>query len=281
MNGILIVNKPEGLTSRDVVNKVSKVLGTKKIGHTGTLDPLATGVLVLTIGKCTKLSEMLTSTFKKYHVEFVLGYETDTLDVTGKKIKESNKEVSQLEIEEVILSFIGSYDQEVPKYSAVKVDGRRLYDYARNDIEVFLPKRLVEIQHVQNIVFKESAISFDVTVSKGTYIRSLIRDIGEKLGTYATMTSLTRTKQGNFDISDSVILDDVLDNKYTLITPEEFLKDMYKIELESDDELLKKVKNGVALSYNLDEPYIGFTQNNKFLCIYEKKDDKFRMFVMF
>jgi len=281
MNGILVVDKPQGFTSRDVVNKVSKVLGTKKIGHTGTLDPLATGILVLTVGKCTKLTEMLTSTYKEYHVEFVLGFETDTLDITGTKVKESDKKVAENEIRENILGFIGSYDQEVPKYSAVKVEGRRLYDYARNAVEVSLPKRLVEIKKIENVCFDENKISFDALVSKGTYMRSLIRDIGEKLGTYATMTSLVRTKQGKFDITSSVTLEEIMRGNYVLISPEEIFKDAYSIELKGDAKLLKKVSNGVSLNYNIDESYICFKHNEKILCIYKKVDDKFRMYVMF
>ena len=125
MNGILVVNKEKDYTSRDVVNIVSKILGTKKVGHTGTLDPIAEGVLVLTIGKCTKLCDYLTSDDKEYIAEFVLGYETDTLDNTGNIIKTSNKQVTQEEIKETILSFIGEYNQVVPIYSAVKINGKK------------------------------------------------------------------------------------------------------------------------------------------------------------
>ena len=151
MNGIIVVNKEKGYTSRDVVNIVGKHLGTKKIGHTGTLDPIAEGVLVLVIGKYTKLTDYLTSEYKEYIAEFVLGYETDTLDNTGKIINTCEKKVSKEEIEKVVNSFCGKYNQEVPKYSAVKINGKKLYEYARENIEVKLPKREVEISNIELI----------------------------------------------------------------------------------------------------------------------------------
>ena len=149
MNGIIIVNKEKDYTSRDVVNIISKTLGTKKVGHTGTLDPLATGVLVVTIGKCTKLTDYLTSTYKEYIADFELGYLTDTLDNTGVILKTSNIKPSKEEIIKTINNFKKEYNQQVPIYSAVKINGKKLYDYARNNIEVELPSRLVDIKEIE------------------------------------------------------------------------------------------------------------------------------------
>ena len=200
MNGIIIVNKEKDYTSRDIVNIISKVLGTKKVGHTGTLDPLATGVLVVTIGKCTKLTDYLTSSYKEYIAEFELGYLTDTLDNTGNILKKSEHKVSKEEIIKVTNSFKKKYNQQVPLYSAVKINGKKLYEYARNNIDIALPSRIVDIKEIEVLNIEEQKITIKCLVSKGTYIRSLIRDIGNELNTYATMTSLIRTKQGIFDI---------------------------------------------------------------------------------
>ena len=207
MNGILIVNKSEGFTSRDVVNKLSKIFNTKKIGHTGTLDPIAKGVLVVVIGKYTKLCEDLTQTFKEYIATFKLGILTDTLDITGEILDEKDVTVTEEEIRNVIAGYKCVYDQEVPIYSSVKINGRKLYEYARNGENVVLPKRKVDIKNIEVIDINKDIVKIKCLVSKGTYIRSLIRDIGSSLNTFATMTDLIRIKQGIFDISDSYTLE--------------------------------------------------------------------------
>ena len=232
MNGIIVVNKKSGYTSRDVVNIISKILGTKKVGHTGTLDPIAEGVLIVCIGKCTKLCDYFTSNMKEYLAEFELGYETDTLDNTGNITKKSNKIVNKEEIIKVINSFKGEYNQEVPKYSAVKINGKKLYEYARNNIEVPLPTRLVNIKEIE-ILNINNNIKIRCIVSKGTYIRSLIRDIGNKLGTYATMTRLIRTKQGEFDIKNSYTIEDIKNNNYKLYTISEIFNNYPKINMNA------------------------------------------------
>lgn len=146
MNGILLINKEKDYTSRDVVNIVSKCLNTKKVGHTGTLDPIATGVLVICVGKATKLVDYLTSTYKEYEAEIILGISTDTYDITGNILKEENVKIEKKEIEKVLNNMIGTYLQEVPIYSAVKIDGKKLYEYARENKEIELPKREVDIK---------------------------------------------------------------------------------------------------------------------------------------
>ena len=271
MNGILVVNKEKDYTSRDVVNIVSKILNTKKVGHTGTLDPIACGVLVLTIGKCTKLCDYLTSSYKEYIAEFELGYETDTLDNTGSVLKTSDKKVSEEDIINTINSFLGEYNQEVPKYSAVKINGKKLSEYARTEEEVSLPSRLVDIKNIE-VLKVGKVIKIKCMVSKGTYIRSLIRDIGLKLGTHATMTSLERTKQGIFSINESYKLEDIKDGKFKLINIEEVFKGYPKINL--DEISYKKVSNGCMLDNNYDSDYVLFYYKDNLISIYKSVENK-------
>lgn len=179
MSGILVVYKEAGMTSRDVVNKVGKLLHTKKIGHTGTLDPIATGVLVLCVGSATKIVELLTATEKEYIAEVTLGIETDTLDNTGSILKKENVLISKEQIEAVLKSMVGDYLQEVPLYSAIHVNGKKLYEYARNKEEVKLPTRMVSIYSLELLQYNENKFTIKTKVSKGTYIRSLIRDISK------------------------------------------------------------------------------------------------------
>ena len=277
MNGIIVVNKEKGYTSRDVVNILSTVLGTKKIGHTGTLDPIAEGVLVVCIGKCTKLCDMLTSEYKEYIAEFELGYETDTLDNTGTIINESNIKVDEDLIINTIKSFIKEYDQEVPIFSAVKVNGKKLYEYARNNENVSLPKRKVDIKNIE-VISINNTIKIKCLVSKGTYIRSLIRDIGYSLNTYATMTKLTRITQGKFSIKDSYTIEDIKNNNYRLITIEEIFDEYKRVNV--DKELYKKISNGVTLNNDYNSPYVLFYYNNELISIYkENEKSKLKMFI--
>ena len=278
MNGIIVVNKKSGYTSRDVVNIISKTLGTKKVGHTGTLDPIAEGVLIVCIGKCTKLCDYFTSNMKEYLAEFELGYETDTLDNTGNITKKSNKIFNKEEIIKVINSFKGEYNQEIPKYSAVKINGKKLYEYARNNIEVPLPTRLVNIKEIE-ILNINNTIKIRCIVSKGTYIRSLIRDIGNKLGTYGTMTRLIRTKQGEFDIKNSYTIEDIKNNNYKLYTIAEIFNNYPKINMNA--ELYKKISNGVIIDNSFNSKYVLFYHNNELISLYkEYEKSKLKPFIM-
>ena len=258
MDGILLVNKEEGFTSRDMVNKVGNILGTKKIGHTGTLDPMATGVLVMCVGKCTKLVDIITSDYKEYVAGVRIGLLTDTLDITGNVIKTGKFDFSRDEIVDVINSMIGYYDQEVPIYSAVKINGRKLYEYARNNIEVILPKRRVHVKDislVSDISYNSNYIEFSIrcVVSKGTYIRSLIRDISFKLGSVGIMSSLIRTKQGEFNITDCYSLKDIESGNYKFYPLIDYFSDIRK-EMVSE-ELKKDILNGKIIDniYNCDK----------------------------
>ncbi len=276
MNGIILIDKPKDYTSRDIVNIVSKKLQTKKVGHTGTLDPLATGLLVLCIGKTLKLSELLVSTKKEYIATMTFGIETDTLDITGNIVKRdfNHKKITTKDIETVLKKYNGKIIQEVPKYSSVKVNGKKLYEYARKGEEVVLPKREVEIFNIEPLSeINNNTFTFKCTVSKGTYIRSLIRDIGVSLGTYATMSDLRRTKQGIFNIEDAYTLEDIENNNYKILDAKDVLK-LPKVIVDKNLEF--KVKNGQVLTkfFEEDKAMI-INQNNELLAIYQKKDDTY------
>ena len=250
MNGIIVIDKPKDYTRRDIVNIVSKKLNTKKVGHTGTLDPLATGVLVLPIGRALKVSELLTSNTKEYIAEVILGYETDMLDITGTEIKRNIPNVTKEELLKVLKSYIGKYNQEVPLYSAVKVGGRKLYEYARSGTPVTPPSKEVEVyslELISDLKHIKGAVEFTIRceVSKGTYIRSLIRDIAYSLNTYGTMKNLIRTRQGIFTLKDAYTLKDIEENNYKLLSIKECLPNIKTTVIE--ESLLTKVKNGMVL----------------------------------
>ena len=285
MNGVIIVDKDKGYTSRDVVNKVGKILGTKKIGHTGTLDPIATGVLVLPIGKALKISELMVSKDKEYIARVIIGYETDTLDVTGTKIYDKKIELTRDRVLNVLDRFKGKIKQQVPKYASVKVNGKKLYEYARKGIDVELPIRdviIYELELISDIEEVNGYYEFDIRalVSKGTYIRSLIRDIGYSLGSYGTMMELRRIKQGDFTIDKAYRISDIEKGNYKILAIDEVLKDMPKVVV--DDNLLFKVKNGVVLDkfFNSDMALIKDKMGNC-IAIYQNVCDKAKVFKMF
>ena len=284
MDGILIINKPKDYTSRDVVNKLTHILHTKKIGHTGTLDPIATGVLVICIGNTTKLCELLTSHYKEYIAQIKLGIKTDTLDITGTKIEEQKiPSLKEEQIKEILNSFPGKSIQTTPIYSAVKINGKKLYEYAREGIEIELPKREIEIKEIELLEYKEDTITFKTTVSKGTYIRALIDDICKKLNTIGTMSSLTRTKQGKFTIEESYTLEDIENNNYKLNTIEESLEELETIDI--DENTYKKVKKGSIINKTFKNEICCLKYKNKIIAIYKtyEKDNKlckpYKMFI--
>lgn len=272
-SGILVVKKEKNMTSRDVVNIACKKLHTRHIGHTGTLDPIATGVLVLGVNEGCKVIELLTSETKVYQAEVIVGIETDTLDITGKVLNTYNIEsLDRQRVEQVLSSFTGKYRQEVPKYSALHVEGKRLYEYARNGQEVELPKREVEILSIDLLgdIQKKTdyyTFSFRVHVSKGTYIRSLIRDIGEKLGYPCTMKNLIREKQGNFTLEDCVSIEEIKIDCLRKI--EEALSQYERIVVNEDTS--KKIQNGMVLSFQTTEDKVLLLDSkNSLLAIYER-----------
>lgn len=282
MDGIIVINKPKGITSREVVNKVCKLLNTKKVGHTGTLDPIATGVLVLCVGKATKLVEILTSNDKEYVATVKLGILTDTLDTDGTIIEKKCVNLDKDKLENVLNSFIGTYNQEVPIYSAVKINGKKLYEYARAKKEVTIPKRMVEIKKIKLIEFGNDYYKFKVMVSKGTYIRSLIKDINDKLGVIGVMSDLVRTKQGKFSINNSYTLENMENNNYNVLTITDVLKDENCVIISNT--LFEKVKNGALINNEYNTSMVTFIYNDSVIAIYkiyDKDKSKLKPYKMF
>lgn len=281
MDAIYVIDKPKGLTSRDVVNQMGKILGTKHLGHTGTLDPLATGVLVIAVGRATKIIDLLTSTEKEYLAEVKMGLLTDTLDITGNVLEQVEvPSVSFVELEKTLQSFVGKYEQEVPLYSAVRVQGKRLYEYARENQKVVLPKREVEISKITLLNLQQDTFSFVVWVSKGTYIRSLIRDIGVKLQIPMSMQNLRRLHQGMFSIEEAIPL-----AQFTKQTPgyscSEVLQRIYPRETISQ-ELVKKVQNGAKITLPREERYLLlYDEQDHLLALYQKEAEHYRAFKIF
>lgn len=275
MDGIILINKDKGITSRDVVNIICKKYNTRRVGHTGTLDPLATGLMVICLNSGCKLVELLSNHDKEYIAKVKLGIRTDTYDITGKVLEQNdNYIIEQQKLEEVLNSFIGTYLQEVPIYSSIKVHGKKLYEYARSGEEVSLPKREVTINEIQLIKLEHDSFTFKVNVSKGTYIRSLINDISKKMNILMTMEELKRTKVGKFDLVNSQKTTEDL----KIISLIDAI-DIPKVEI--DDEMLKKVENGVKLiNYdNYDE--IAFIYKNNLIAIYKKDHEYLKAYRVF
>lgn len=275
INGLLLVNKPKGITSRDVVDKVQKTLNTKA-GHTGTLDPIARGVLVVCLGTATKLTEMLTSTEKEYIAEITLGYETDTLDTEGTILKKTQEKITRENLNETLQKFITTYNQEVPKYSAVKVNGKKLYEYARKGEKVTLPKKEVTIFDLKLLDYSDDIVRIYAKVSKGTYIRSLIRDICHELNTLGTMSNLARISQGNFQIKDTYTLEDIERGNYQIIK----LKELFDIPVVKVGEGIKqKIINGQKLNYDFEEVLFTDIYDNE-LAIYKREGKELKVWKM-
>lgn len=276
MHGIVIVNKEKGYTSRDVVNVLNKEWNIKKIGHTGTLDPIATGVLVMCVGKYTKLVDKITSYDKEYIATIKLGIKTDTLDITGEVLEnETPKIINEELLIKTLNSFLGKSMQEVPKFSAIKIDGKKLYEYARNEEEIVLPKREIEIKEIELLKNTKEEIAFKTVVSKGTYIRSLIRDICKKLDCLGTMSSLIRTRQGIFKIEDAHTLDSIKNKDFKVLDITDiFPYPHYKL---NENEYFK-VQNGNPLVIENNEPYLILEYNDRVVAIYEKNNDIYKTY---
>lgn len=239
-NGILNINKPEGWTSQDVVAKLRGRLHIRRVGHTGTLDPMATGVLPVCFGKATRIIEYYDDDFKTYEAEMKLGMVTDTLDITGTVLETKPVDVSEEEVIQAIDSFRGWITQIPPKYSALKVNGKPLYKYAREGVEVEIKSRKIYVADIQamEVNLGENRILFRVTCSKGTYIRTICDDIGKKLGCGGTMTALQRTQSGCFRVEDARTLPEILkmtdeELERCVVPMDETLVHLGRIELKS------------------------------------------------
>ena len=272
MDGIILINKQKNYTSHDVVNKVKKITKSK-VGHTGTLDPNATGVLPLLLGNATKISKYLINHDKEYEVLLQLGTKTDTADAEGKIIEEKDVNIdflSEENVKKVLSTFLGKQKQMPPMYSAIKVNGKKLYQYARQGQEVEIKPREIEIYEIKltNLDKKQKQISLVVSCSKGTYIRSLCEDIADRLGTVGFMKELNRTKVGEFNIKDCVTVEE-FEEKYNkndfsdIITIEEIFKENPKIELDNLN--IKQYLNGVKIKVPAQDAVYRTYLNNKFI----------------
>ena len=274
MDGILIVNKEKGYTSRDIVNIIGKKFKTKKVGHTGTLDPMATGVLVICINNTTKLVEILQADDKEYVAEITLGYDTDTLDITGKILNEENVYIEKERIIEVLEKMKGFYEQEVPIYSAVKINGKKLYEYARNNVPVELPKRKIEIKEIElidEIKYENNKTIFSIRCvgSSGCYIRSLAKDIASKLNTIGVMSNLNRTREGIFKLENAYNLESIEKGNYSLIALNKDLFNYKKIVV--NDKLKEKIQNGSLIQNIYNEDIVLFLdEKDNLIALYKK-----------
>lgn len=271
MQGILIINKPEGYTSQDVVSKVKKILNIKKAGHTGTLDPMATGVLPVLLGEYTKLSKYLIEHDKTYIAKLKLGIKTATGDIEGEVLKQEDFDRAILDkenVESVLKSFLGKQKQIPPMYSAIKINGKKLYEYAREGKTVEVEPRDIELYKMNLISIVDDEIEFEVSCSKGTYIRVVCEDLAKALGTIGTMFSLKRTIVDKFKIEDSITFETLeeikCDIESKLIKMEDVFKDLSRLNLNARKEEL--FLNGVMLTFEVEEGiYNIYNSENKYL----------------
>lgn len=278
MNGFILVNKKKNMTSRDVVNSLIKILNTKKIGHTGTLDPFAEGILLVAVNKGLKVVKLLNYKDKEYIAKVKLGIKTDTLDITGNILEEKKEKLNKEELAPVLKSFIGKYSYEVPIYSAIKVNGKKLYEYARNNQKVELPIKDSYIYDIKLIDFKDNSFTFSVKVSNGTYIRALVRDISKKLNKLMTLEELTRTKVDNLLIENSYTLEDIKNNNFKLLKINDLLN--YK-EVELNRDLEDKVLNGNKIKLDEKEDNILFIKEKEEIAVYTREEcDIFKVLAM-
>ena len=279
MNGFLLINKDKGPTSHDVVFKVRKIAKTKKVGHTGTLDPLATGLMVVCIGNATKTADFISSGDKAYIAEMQLGIVSDTLDITGKLTQLPKKCFTIPEIETAILSFKGDIMQVPPMYSAKKVEGKKLYELAREGIEIERQAVPVSIKEINICEICENTVKFHILCTKGTYIRSLIDDIGKKLSYGAVMTDLKRVQSGNFDIKNACTISELeqMESIESLLLPLETAFSEYpKITVPPDIERL--IKNGIIIDLKRTE--ISPPSAGGYVRIYNEKNEFFALMIL-
>lgn len=282
MNGVINVNKPDAMTSFDVIAILRKTLNMKKIGHTGTLDPDATGVLPICIGKATKLVELLTADDKQYDAEVKLGIVTDTQDMSGNILETSDVNVSYQDIINTVENFIGTQKQIPPMYSAIKINGKKLYELAREGKTAERKPRIITISNISVTDYNEIKNTFKMTVdcSKGTYIRTLANDIGEKLGCGAALSKLNRTKSGRFSLNTSYSLNEIKEmtqnNDFSFIIPLDEVMDEYKKVILAEKNAYK-LKNGIPINVSglrLGEIYRIYDESKNFLAIAQNEEER-------
>jgi len=274
INGFLLVNKDPGITSSRVVQIVKKKFQLKKVGHLGTLDPMATGLLIIAINRATKFASLLLQSEKSYRAEVTLGIQTDTDDAEGEAISSKEVDISELEIKETLLTFLGASYQLPPDYSALKHKGKPMYKYARNGIKVEKAERKIFIKNIQNILIEIPKVSFDITCSKGTYIRSIARDMGARLGCGAHLSGLIRTSQEKFMLSDACSLDDI--NLEGLISLEKAFEDLDFIKLNEKDS--KAFIHGRSIEIDFDHTNLlrVYDSANQFIAIGKNSSEGFK-----
>ncbi len=274
MGNILYVDKPKGMTSFDVCYRLRKILGTKKIGHTGTLDPNATGVMIVLFDKATKANQFLVSDNKEYECRVLLGIETDTLDIDGNiTVKKDFIVPDKRVIEDTLDSFLGESMQEVPLTSAVSVDGKRLYQYQRENKKVELPSRKINVLEIRLLEIHEDGFSFKAKVSSGTYIRSLARDICHKMDLVGTISELRRTRVDEVDLSMCDSLEEILDGNYHTHELLELLEKRYETV---DYEPINDIYNGKKIKLDSDAEKIVIVHDGRAVAVYEKEKDQYR-----
>ncbi len=275
MNGIILINKEKGLTSFQVVNRLKKILNVNKVGHSGTLDPNATGLLVCFIDRSTKLLPFFEAATKEYICRLKLGVKTDTYDVWGEVIEEKKYGVyTQRQVIDVLNSFLGTFMQTPPIYSAIKVNGKKLYQYARENKEVEIKQRKVTIHEIELLEYRDEYIDFRVVCSAGTYIRSMCIDIAEKLNTVGSMAALVRTKVGDFSISDSYLLSDVKSENFNILNNEVVLTDYPFIQYGN----IEDVRNGKRIQLDTRDDKVMITDENGVViaCYLRERDNIFK-----
>ena len=274
INGFLLVNKGPGITSSRVVQIVKKKFQLKKVGHLGTLDPMATGLLIIAINRATKFASLLLQSEKSYRAEVTLGIQTDTDDAEGEVISSKEVDISELEIKETLLTFLGASYQLPPDYSALKHKGKPMYKYARDGIKVEKAERKIFIKNIQNILIEIPKVSFDITCSKGTYIRSIARDLGAKLGCGAHLSGLIRTSQEKFMLSDACSLDDI--NLEDIISLEKAFEDLDFIKLNEKDS--KAFIHGRSIERDFDHTNLlrVYDSANQFIAIGKNSSNGFK-----
>lgn len=274
MNGLLVIDKPQGITSHTVVQRVRRACGVKRVGHAGTLDPLATGLLLIGVGSCTRLIEFLVATDKGYRATFELGCVTDSQDITGEVVSEhSVGQVTAEQIRQVCATYVGDIDQVPPMFSALKKNGVPLYRLARQGIEVERQKRRITITRLEVESIDANEVTISVDCSKGTYIRTLCHDIGQQLGCGACMTSLRRFRSGRFDESMAISLDALIDGDFQLLPPIAILDDFNTLEVVTSgrdrlrDGIPPRIEDLTSTPYLQDADMVVLMHEDKLLAV--------------
>ena len=274
IDGFLLINKDPGITSSRVVQILKKKFNLKKVGHLGTLDPMAAGLLIIAINRATKFASLLLQSEKSYRAEVTLGIQTDTDDAEGAVIFSKDINLSNLEVQETLLTFLGETNQSPPDYSALKYKGKPMYKYARDGIKVEKEVRKIFIKNIQNISIELPKVSFDIRCSKGTYIRSIARDLGLKLGCGAHLSKLIRTSQQKFILTEASSLDEIDLGK--LISLESAFEDLDFIKLSAEDS--KAFLHGRSIELDLDHTNLlrVYNASNKFIAIGRNSNKGFK-----